>query len=62
MEKKEKIELGVTIIGIVALIAILAGSFGKKPKKIPFRFLLPRPRRLDPKILPLPPSRRQPRQ
>ncbi|MEK6563615.1 MAG: hypothetical protein AABZ65_01115 [Candidatus Omnitrophota bacterium] len=33
MEKKEKIELGVTIIGIVALIAILAGSFGKKPKK-----------------------------
>lgn len=33
MEKKEKIEIGFTIIGIVALIAILAGSFGKKPKK-----------------------------
>ena len=32
MEKKEKIELGLTIIGVVALIAILAGSFGKKPK------------------------------
>ena len=32
MEKKEKIELGVTIIGVVALIAILAGNFGKKPK------------------------------
>ncbi|MDO8748272.1 MAG: hypothetical protein Q7J72_04040 [Candidatus Omnitrophota bacterium] len=31
MEKKEKIEAGVTIIGVVALIAILAGSFGKKP-------------------------------
>ncbi len=33
MEKKEKIEVGVTIIGVVALIAILAGSFGKKPEK-----------------------------
>lgn len=33
MEKKEKFEIGVTIIGIVALAAILAGSFGKKPRK-----------------------------
>lgn len=31
MEKKEKIELGVTVAGVIALIAILAGSFGKKP-------------------------------
>lgn len=33
MEKKEKIQLGVTVIGAIVLIALLAGSFGKKPKK-----------------------------
>lgn len=33
MEKKEKIQLGVTVIGVIVLIVILAGSFGKKPKK-----------------------------
>ena len=31
MEKKEKIQLGVTAVGAIALIAILAGNFVKKP-------------------------------
>ena len=31
MEKKEKIQLGVTAVGAIALIAILAGNLTKKP-------------------------------